>query len=102
MSSWVAHVKSVQAKEGISYKAAMTKAKESYKKPEKSESKAHEAGEAKAPVKRKSKKEEKKEELPEIVMKSEKKEKLAGKYENEKRVSSAEKKGKKKPSMLMN
>ena len=101
MSSWVQHVKAVQAKEGISYKAAMSKAKESYTKPEKKETKAHEAGEAKMPAKRKSKKEEKKEELPEMVMKAEKKEKLAGKYENEKRVESAEKKGKKKPSMLM-
>jgi len=60
MSSWVQHVKAVQAKEGISYKAAMSKAKDSYKKPEKSEkkeSKMSEAGEAKMPAKRKSKKE---------------------------------------------
>jgi len=97
MSSWVQHVKAVQAKEGISYKAAMSKAKESYKKPEKAE--MHEAGEAKMPAKRK-KKEEKKEDLPEMVMKAEKKEKLAGKYEKEKRVESAEKKGKKKSTML--
>jgi hypothetical protein len=104
MSSWVAHVKSVQAKEGISYKAAMTKAKDSYKKPEKTEkkeTKMPEAGEAKAPVKRKSKKEEPKHDMPEVVVKAEAKEKLVVKHENGKRVSSAEAKGKKKKGLLM-
>jgi len=104
MSSWVAHVKSVQAKEGISYKAAMTKAKESYKKPEKvekKESKAQESGEAKMPGKRKSKKDEPKNDMPEAMSKGEKKDKLVVKYESGKRVSSAEAKGKKKKGMLM-
>ncbi len=101
MSSWVQHVKAVQQKEGISYKAAMSKAKESYKKPEKSESKAHEAGEAKMPAKRKSKKDEPKHDMPEVLTKAEAKEKLVVKHENGKRVSSAESKGKKKKGLLM-
>lgn len=99
VSSWVEHVKDFQKKNGITYKAAMVQAKDSYKKPE---SKAHEAGEAKMPAKRKSKKEaEPKHEMPEVVVKSEKREKLVVKHEKEQRVSSAESKGKKKKGPVM-
>lgn len=99
VSSWVEHVKDFQKKNGITYKAAMVQAKDSYKKPE---SKAHEAGEAKMPAKRKSKKEaEPKHEMPEVVVKAEKKEKLVVKHETGKRVSSAEKKGKKPAGLVM-
>lgn len=101
VSAWVEHVKDVQKREGITYKAAMSKAKDSYKKPEKAETKAHEAGEAKMPAKRKSKKEEAKHDMPEVVVKAEKKEKLIVKHETGKRVSSAEKKGKKPAAVVM-
>ena len=101
VSAWVQHVKDVQKKEGITYKAAMTQAKDSYKKPEKGETKAQEAGEAKMPAKRKSKKEEPKHDMPEVVVKAESKEKLVMKNEKGKRVGSAEEKSKKKPSLLM-
>ena len=98
VSSWVEHVKDVQKREGITYKAAMSKAKDSYKKPE---SKAAEAGEAKMPAKRKKKDAEPKHEMPEVVIKGEKKEKLVVKHETGKRVSSAESKGKKKPAAVV-
>jgi len=39
--------------------------------------------------------------MPEMVVKAEKKESLVVKHEKEKRVESAEKKGKKKGTMLM-
>jgi hypothetical protein len=55
---------------------------------------------AKAPVKR-AKKEEKKEEMPEILGKAEKKEKLAMKRDEKKRVEAAETKMKRKMSPLM-
>jgi exonuclease III len=64
------------------------------------ETKAHEVGEAKMPAKKK-KKEEKKQEMPAIVAKAEKREKLVVKREKEKRVESAEAKGKKKMTPLM-
>lgn len=102
VSSWVEHVKDFQKKNGITYKAAMVQAKDSYTKPVKGESKAHEASEAKPAVKRKSKKEaEPKHEMPEVVVKSEKREKLVVKHEKEQRVSSAESKGKKKKGLVM-
>ena len=99
VSAWVEHVKDVQKREGITYKAAMSKAKDSYKKPE---TKAAEAGETKMPAKRKSKKDsEQKHEMPEVVVKPEAKEKLVVKHETGKRVSSAEKKGKKPAGLVM-
>ena len=104
-SAWTSHVKDYAKKHSVSYKEAMTAAKSTYTKATKAkepkETKAHEAGEAKAPVKRKSKKEEPKNDMPEVLTKAEKKESLVVKHEKEKRVSSAEAKGKKKKGLVM-
>jgi uncharacterized protein YdaU (DUF1376 family) len=64
------------------------------------EPKVKEAGEAKMPRKKKEK--EEKQEMPDMVSKAEKREKLVVKHEKEKRVESAEAKGKgKKGAVLM-
>lgn len=104
-SAWTSHVKDYAKKHSVSYKEAMTAAKSTYTKATKTkeskEPKVHESGEAKMPAKRKSKKEEPKNDMPEVLTKAEKKESLVVKHEKEKRVGSAEAKGKKKKGLLM-
>ena len=101
----MSHVKKVSSEKGISYKEAMSVAKSTYSKPAKAkvtkEPKVKEAGEAKAPAKKKKEKKEEKQEMPDMVSKAEKREKLVVKHDKGKRVESAESKGKKKATPLM-
>jgi hypothetical protein len=101
MSSWTDHVKDYAKKHSVSYKEAMSSAKSTYTKSTKAkEPKMKEAGEAKMPGKKK-KNQEQKEEMPDMVSKPQKREKLVVKYEKEKRVESAEAKGKKKKGAVL-
>ena len=101
MSSWTDHVKDYAKKHSVTYKEAMSSAKATYTKSTKAkESKVKEAGETTMPKKKKEKKEEK-QEMPDMVSKAEKREKLVVKHDKGKRVESAESKGKKKATPLM-
>jgi hypothetical protein len=99
MTDWTDHVKKFASKNGISYKEAMTKAKESYKPKETGKMKEPKEKKESKPREKKEKmeKKEKEYEKPE----GEKVDEMKVKHTQKKRVSSAEAMKPKKMAQLM-